>query len=515
LESILTGNQKYEFLKDADRFTKVIPATDVSDSYSLVPVRFGTLSLQLPLLNILKVHEETKKVFEEYIRGDLVEVLKHVSTLPLILALLSDHAKQFFRSHGQLQFPRSRFSPVFVGQGRVPTFYFSTAKLSGKGHWQLSALASANMFATRILLSLGMRFHPTLQEFRERLFRVDIGQLVGQVPGFQAPSLFHVFTYLFPCQNELYEFVFEIMSTYTEEVRRAWLMRLERASSFFPHLARILMLVRCMSTATLLPDVKIDEVQKSSNYLMRELASEEIGSYVRELIARGIDMYHKTITIDELKTVIRAIASHADAKHPNDLRSLRILFQKQRKVFLTVVHDVVSEGHGPLIRAFFQEIVTSIAEIQDRDEINVIILLFSEALEKGYVDHPGSFFGKICRAFSWVDWHKRILAFGDARGILRVWMVEGKKILRGHYDAAPPEESSIHRVAFDPSAALLLVHTLAHNGAVKVVKITPQPDAGDLKFEQRMAWQACSGAVPNWVGERAMMIGNRRLYWPN
>jgi WD40 repeat protein len=515
LESILTGNQKYEFLKDANRFTRVIPATDVSDSYSLVPVRFGNLSLQLPLLNIFKIHEETKKVFEEYIRSDLAEVLRHVPNLPLILDLLGDHARHFFRSRGQLQFPRGHFSLVFVGQGRVPTFYFSTAKLSGRGHWQLSALASANILATRVLLSLGMRFHPTLQELREHLFRIDIGQLVEHVPGFQVPSLFHVFTYLFPCQDELYEFVFDIMSTYAEEVRRAWLLKLERASSFFPHLARILMLVWCTSTATLLQSLKIDEVQKSGNYLMRELASEEIGSYVRELIVRGIDAYHKTITIDELKLVIRAIASHANRKHPNDIRSLRILFQKQRQVFLTVVHGVINEGHAPLIRAFFQEMATSIAEIQDRDEIEKIVMIFGEAVEKGRVDRPEPLFEKVSQASPWVDWRNRILAFGDTKGILKVSMVEGKKVLRGHYDTAPPAESFIDRVAFDPSAALLLVHTPAHKGAVKVIRVIPQLDAGEFKFDLRMAWQSCSGAVPTWVGERAMMIGNSRIDWPN
>jgi hypothetical protein len=340
--------------------------------------------------------------------------------------------------------------------------------------------------------------HTDLEEVRTRLFHLHPSSLSTEIPHFQRPSLYHLFTFLFARNEDLHEFLVTIMSVYPSQ--RDWLSRFEECTQFCPNLYNVFMLLWCTSSLAFLSDLSPTELERTVKFLLSVMSSEEIGPYVREVIAGGIEQYRRHVTPELIRTIVLAIAQHIDDRHPGDHRSLRAFFQKERALCLSVAKEVIADGDLRLIRPFVQQIAAELHALPHSEEADRLV---STALDGLALLQPEGL------KVPWVDCRRRAAAFVDCRGAVRVAISDGRRVARATAELGEPGKLPLDRVAFDPSGAMLLVHA-AGDGTWHVLRVSRGD--GRVELVLAMAWQAAHAA--EWRGERSLAIGAATLDFP-
>ena len=461
LEAILTGQKKAEFLQGiGKRFVKLGPEQKYKTGVMNWSMRLGSLNFQIPVINVQKLALATRRMFQEHMNDPLSSFLDQVKNLPIIEEVLSEKTRHFFKRQGRYKY-KTRFDLEFVGSSMIPTIYVPASRMGRKNHWQISSLVSAMILGTRISLSVGMRFHPSMIEYWKAIFHLNLWEQVESLEDYQRPSLFHLFTYVFGIQDEVHEVLFMLVSRYPEAVRYEWMEKIRKASSVFATLHSTMMLVWCTLATTLIssPQLSRDTVQTVVKYLSSVMTSEEIGAFVRELLARGIDVYKDYMTPELTQKVILAIAQNINADNACDAYSLGVFFKKRLEQFVEAAKDAIKSEKHELIAAFLDEISRQLSGVSGPDSANIetLLLLLLRGFCKLTKESASSIMKKVDISLPWFSYNEtsRDVIYGNSRGEVRAVIGRPNSVL--WTPALKICDTKIERVDLDPSGRMALV----------------------------------------------------------
>lgn len=525
LEAILSGQKKAEFLQGiGQRFVRIGPDPKCHSGVLGQSLRVGSLNLQIAVVNVQKLSAVTRRMFQEHMNDPLSSFLDKVKNLPIIEEILSEKTRHFFKRQGRYKY-KTRFEIGFIGNSATPTIYVPTSKLCRKDHWQISSLVSAMILGTRISLSVGMRFHPSMVEYWKAIFHLNLWEQAKSLGDYQAPSLFHLFAYVFSIQDEVHEVLFSLLSRYSENSRYEWMEKIRKTSSVFPTLHSSLMLVWCTLATTLIgsPMLTRETIEQCVKYLSSVMTSEEIGAFVRELLARGIEVYKDFMTPELTRKVILAIAKNIDSDNSCDAYSLNVFFKQRLEQFVEAARDAIkSENHG-LIAAFLDEISHQLSDVAGPDSSNIETLI--PILLKGFCkltkESASSIMKKVDISLPWFSYNEtsRDVIYGNSRGEVRAVIGRPYGILWSK--TIKVSENRIERVDLDPSGRMALVITEGgmHVDFLRIqVEVKDDKESAELIGSLEKTFTEGPPSI-HWVGVTVVEFTGvdgkvKRLDWP-
>lgn len=442
LESILRGNRKEIYLKDAERNNiPVKPIQDFVNGICYEQLLFGGNSLRVIDVNIKTVSTQIHNYLQENASKDLKTTIANFPNLGLMTEVFSTFVCDFLKKEIGKDYGHY-FNICFVGDSRVHTVNL----IKQKNHndiWTFSSEVSSMILSMRILLSIAMRVHPALKDLMDQLINQHTINISSTIKHFKSPNIKSLFKYFMNCGPIIINYFMEMIELYPEEIRKKWLAYLMYVEGVTSYRRDLIATAWVSVSTTLLQHMSDSELKLTIDKAEKLVVAREGTEYkkfIPEVLYRYIEKFRDLPGVSD-KLIKILVTTDYSAN-----MDLSRLFNAAPIGFLMCIRAMSSEGKDDIAKKLIDVVINHILQEKVRDDIQfqMIQTIIGCSKEK-MTDHIHKSLKALSARHQWFHYNQElhIIAYGNNLGTLFVT----KKLNTGY-------RSSILSLAKEPISAV-------------------------------------------------------------